>query len=103
MCRRGFSLVELLVVIAIIGILVGLTLAAVQSVRAAAARADCQNRLRQLGIAAHTYHATHRHFPEGVAYPFSRSDDDARARHAGLSWLTLLLPQLEQDTLWREA
>ncbi len=101
--RRGMSLLELLVVVAIIGVLVGLTLAAVQSVRAAAARADCQNRLRQLVIAAHTYHAAHRHFPEGVAYPFSKSDEDARTRHAGLSWHTSLLPHLEQDALWREA
>ncbi len=103
MQRRGITLLELLVVIAIVAVLAGLLLAAVQAVRSAAARADCQNRLRQLGIAAHNHHATHRQFPEGVAYPFSKTESEAERMHAGLSWQTILLPQLEQDTLWRAA
>jgi prepilin-type processing-associated H-X9-DG protein len=103
MNRRGVKLLELLVVIAVIGVLVGLMLAAVQSVRVAAARTDCQNRLRQFGLATHNYHTTHRQFPDGVAYPFSKSEADTDERHAGLSWLTSLLPHLEQDELWRRA
>ncbi|MBX9579439.1 MAG: DUF1559 domain-containing protein [Gemmataceae bacterium] len=95
--RRGFTLVELLVVLAIVAVLAGLTLSAVQRVRAAAARTTCGDRLRQLGLAAHGHHAARGAFPPGV------SSDGKGEPHPWMGWHTRLLPYLEQDALWRQA
>lgn len=88
--RRAFTLVELLVVIAIIGVLVALLLPAVQSAREAGRRAQCQNQLRQIGIALHLYHESHHTFPRG-GWP---------ATSAGMSWGASILPGLEQLALY---
>src|SRR6187401_2809372 len=92
--QRGFTLVELLVVIAIIGILIALLLPAVQAAREAARRAHCFNNQRQLGIAAHQYHDTHKHLPPGIGY-YPTSD-----RGVFGNYHLHLLPFLEESNLY---
>jgi len=113
LCRRvprGFTLIELLVVIAIIAVLIALLLPAVQQAREAARRSQCKNNLKQLGLALHNYHDSHRLFPPGAIFRTAtgRATGDgavSASQHTsatalGPSWLLQILPYMDQAPLY---
>jgi prepilin-type N-terminal cleavage/methylation domain-containing protein/prepilin-type processing-associated H-X9-DG protein len=96
--RRGFTLIELLVVIAIIAILIGLLVPAVQKVRDSADRAQCQNNMKQIALAAHAFHDTYKGFPMAPYNPaFAWMQSKPYTQPHG--WPVQLLPFLEQRNI----
>jgi prepilin-type N-terminal cleavage/methylation domain-containing protein/prepilin-type processing-associated H-X9-DG protein len=88
--RVGFTLIELLVVIAIIAVLMSLLVPAVQKVRAAAARTQCQNNMKQVGVALHNYYAEHKKWPR-----IGNANNQ-------LSWHVYILPYIDQMDLYQQ-
>jgi prepilin-type N-terminal cleavage/methylation domain-containing protein len=91
--RHGFTLIELLVVIAIIAVLIGLLLPAVQKIRETASRLTCQNNLKQIGLACYNFESTNQRFPKAGG---------GDRILIGASWLTLILPYIEQNNLYNQ-
>ncbi|AMV17308.1 putative major pilin subunit [Planctomyces sp. SH-PL14] len=97
----GFTLIELLVVIAIIAVLVAILLPAVQQAREAARRSQCQNNLKQFGVALHSYHEAHGIFPQAKVYG-TESQGSAWITGSGWSWRVMLLPYMDQTGLYSQ-
>src|SRR5436853_6407251 len=99
--RAGFTLIELLVVIAIIAILIALLVPAVQKVRDAAARTQCINNLKNIGLALHAYHDVAKKLPPGAANDVAPFGTDTAARW-GSSWKVYILPYIEQGAIYNK-
>lgn len=103
--RRGFTLIELLVVIAIIAVLIALLLPAVQQAREAARRSQCQNNLKQMGLAVHNYIDVHSVIPPAQIAGQPAATPNAAGElnqdvDGSWSWAQQILPQLEQGNLF---
>jgi prepilin-type N-terminal cleavage/methylation domain-containing protein/prepilin-type processing-associated H-X9-DG protein len=99
--RLGFTLIELLVVIAIIAILIALLVPAVQKVREAAARTQCINNLKQIGLGIYNYEGVFKHYPTCGAQSAAMGYSDSAAGFDIMGWAYQLLPYIEQNSLYQ--
>ncbi|MCA9059522.1 MAG: DUF1559 domain-containing protein, partial [Planctomycetaceae bacterium] len=97
----GFTVIELLVGITIIVILIALILPAVQAAREEARKTQCRNNLKQLGMAFHSYHTTHSRFAPTQIMTFYGSPPWGNPQPRNHTWISMLLPQLEQENLYK--
>jgi prepilin-type N-terminal cleavage/methylation domain-containing protein len=110
--RSAFTLIELLVVIAIIAILIGLLLPAVQKVREAAARIQCNNNMKQIALAVHNFHDSYKKLPpigswgrtfRNNGYPPETNGGSLTSPDGATGpWLLHMLPYVEQDNLYKQ-
>ncbi|HZZ78099.1 MAG TPA: DUF1559 domain-containing protein [Gemmataceae bacterium] len=98
--RLAFTLIELLVVIAIIAILIALLVPAVQKVREAAARTQCVNNLKQIGLALHSFHDANKRLPPGAANDTAPFGTATSGGQWGSSWMVYILPYIDQAPLY---
>src|SRR5216117_991158 len=98
--HSAFTLIELLVVIAIIAILIGLLLPAVQKVREAAARAKCQNNLKQIVLGAHNYESAYGFLPPGIVG--GQTNEAPNQNYPNHGTLSFLLPYVEQENIFKQ-
>lgn len=97
--RGGFTLIELLVTMSIMAILIAVLLPAVMQCREVARRTQCQNNLKQIGLAIYNYETAHNVYPPGCVNPTGPIQSEAKGYH--LSWMVQLLPQLDQQNLFQ--
>jgi prepilin-type N-terminal cleavage/methylation domain-containing protein len=102
--KQGFTLVELLVVVAIIGVLVSLLLPAIQAAREAARRSECQNNMKQIGLAIHNFESARKEFPtSGEGTDYTSIAGSKTTKFSQHSLFTHILPYIEREDIYLKA